>query len=136
MLKPTRRHFALGAAAALALPATAWSQAYPNKPVRMLVGFAPGGPTDILARIVAVSLGRSLGQSVVVDNRAGAGGAIAAQALAKAEFIAARTNHRDDGWGGSFANRIRFAVETVRRTRGAVWPTYPATNPVRSISTR
>ena len=85
MLKPTRRHFALGAAAALALPATAWSQAYPNKPVRMLVGFAPGGPTDILARIVAVSLGRSLGQSVVVDNRAGAGGAIAAQALAKAD---------------------------------------------------
>ena len=64
-------------------PGVAQSE-YPNKPVRLFIGFAPGGSTDIVGRIVAQKLGERLGQAVVVENRAGAGGTIAADATAKA----------------------------------------------------
>jgi tripartite-type tricarboxylate transporter receptor subunit TctC len=57
---------------------------YPNRPVTTMVGFAPGGGTDITARIVAKKLPQFLGQPVVVENRAGAGGNIATDAVAKA----------------------------------------------------
>jgi len=62
----------------------AQAQAYPQRPLRMLVGFAPGGANDILARIVAQKLSESMGQPVVVDNRPGNAGLIAAELLAKA----------------------------------------------------
>ncbi len=58
---------------------------YPSKPIRILVGFTPGGVADIAARVVATKLGQSWKQQVVVDNRPGAGSAIAAEMLAKAE---------------------------------------------------
>jgi tripartite-type tricarboxylate transporter receptor subunit TctC len=57
---------------------------YPNRPIRLIVGFAPGGSTDIVGRIVAQKLGERLGQTIVVENRAGAGGTIGADATAKA----------------------------------------------------
>lgn len=60
------------------------SEAWPSQPLRMLVGFAPGGANDIVARIIAKELQQNLGQPVVVDNRAGAGGLIASELLAKA----------------------------------------------------
>ncbi|RZT36735.1 Bug family tripartite tricarboxylate transporter substrate binding protein [Cupriavidus agavae] len=60
-------------------------QAYPDRPVRMIVGFAAGGSTDLVARIVASRMSALLGQSVVVENRAGAGGTIATDAVAKSK---------------------------------------------------
>lgn len=58
--------------------------AFPTKPIRMIVPFAPGGPTDIVGRVVALRMTESLGQSVIVDNRAGAGGVVGADMVAKA----------------------------------------------------
>jgi tripartite-type tricarboxylate transporter receptor subunit TctC len=80
-----RRQFVAMTALSLSVPALSLAQDFPGRPIRMLVGFAPGGPTDILARLTALAMGKALGQSVVVENRPGAGGAVAAQALARAE---------------------------------------------------
>ena len=61
----------------------AWAQDYPNKPVRMVVGFPPGGGTDVVARILSPRLGELLGQPIVIDNRPGATGTVAAGQVAK-----------------------------------------------------
>jgi tripartite-type tricarboxylate transporter receptor subunit TctC len=82
--RPTRRLAAALAAVILALPLGAAAQGYPNKPVRFVVPFAPGGATDISARIVGQKLGEMWGQTVVIDNRGGAGGNIGGTEAAKA----------------------------------------------------
>ncbi|HEV7394856.1 MAG TPA: tripartite tricarboxylate transporter substrate binding protein [Burkholderiales bacterium] len=76
--------FRIAASAALALTAVlACAQSYPVKPIRIVIGFPPGGGIDIVGRLLAPKLSESLGQQVVVDNRAGANGIIAAELVAK-----------------------------------------------------
>jgi tripartite-type tricarboxylate transporter receptor subunit TctC len=81
------KSFAALAAGAMLLAAcdAALAQAYPSHPVRLIVPFAAGGTTDIVARIVGDKLGRELGQPVVIENRGGGGGMIGADALAKSQ---------------------------------------------------
>ncbi len=96
-----RREFLRLAAAAGAIAATgrtAWAQAYPTRPVHLIVGFPAGGQVDITARLAAQALGEHLGQTVVVENKPGAGGNLGAQAVINAApdgytlFFAAASN--------------------------------------------
>ena len=86
-MKLSRRtllHLAVGAAAVPAMSRVALAQSYPSRPVRIVVGFAPGGSTDILARLMGQWLSERLGQQFVVENRAGAGTNIATEAVVNA----------------------------------------------------
>jgi tripartite-type tricarboxylate transporter receptor subunit TctC len=76
-------HLAAGAAALPAVPRLAWAQAYPTRPVRIIVGFPAGGTTDVAARIIAQWLSESLGQQFIVENRPGAAANTAAEAVVR-----------------------------------------------------
>jgi tripartite-type tricarboxylate transporter receptor subunit TctC len=94
--------FALGVAAAtLSTTAAVAADTYPTKPIRLLVGFAPGGATDVLARAIASRLAEKLPGNVVVENRTGAGGVIAGGAVAKAA---------PDGYTLAFASTGAFSI--------------------------
>src|SRR5213083_2051076 len=86
-MKLPRRNFLQLAAGAVALPALsriALAQAYPSRPVRIIVGFAPGGGNDIMARLIGPWLSERLSQQFVIENRPGAGANIATEAVVNA----------------------------------------------------
>ena len=60
------------------------AETYPSRPIRLIVPFAAGGPTDVMARMIAIPMGKSLGQTVLVENAVGAGGTIGAAKVARA----------------------------------------------------
>src|SRR5262245_15226053 len=86
-MKLPRRTFVHLAAGAAALPAVsrfAWAQAYPTRPVRLIVGSPPGGVVDLYARLIGQWLSERLGQPFVIENRPGAGGNIGTEAVVRA----------------------------------------------------
>src|SRR5262249_4590438 len=87
VMMPARRDLLCtiaGIAAALALPASAMAADFPSRPITIVVAFPPGGPSDIIARVVSKRLEQILGQPFVIENRPGAGGNIAAEQVARA----------------------------------------------------
>lgn len=95
-----RRQFLYTAAGlSLAVADTAFAQAYPQRPITVIVPYAPGGATDIIGRVIATEMSNTLGQRLIVDNRAGAGGSIGAQAASRASadgytlILGALTSH-------------------------------------------
>jgi tripartite-type tricarboxylate transporter receptor subunit TctC len=85
-MKLPRRKFLHLTSVAAALPAVsrfAWAQAYPSRPVRIIVNLAPGGGLDFMSRLIGEYLSRSLGQQIVIENKPGAGGMLGAETVAK-----------------------------------------------------
>ena len=72
-------------AASLALASPSFAQSYPTRSITMIVPFAPGGPADVLGRLIGQKMSEDLGQQVIIDNRPGANTIIGAQAVAKAK---------------------------------------------------
>jgi tripartite-type tricarboxylate transporter receptor subunit TctC len=85
-MRINRRHFTVGLGAASLGVGTSlsWAQTFPAKPIKMVVPFPAGGTTDVVARLIAQRMSENMGQPVLVENRGGAGGAIGADAVAKA----------------------------------------------------
>ena len=79
-----RRHFLAAASSMAVASPTAWAQAYPSKPIKLVVPFPPGGGADNLARAVAPKLAEFLGQAIVIDNKPGAGGNVGSEGVARA----------------------------------------------------
>src|SRR2546430_12118355 len=118
MMKLPRRkflHLAVGAAALPAMSRRAWAQAYPTRPVRAVVGFAPGGVTDTFARLMAQKLTEQFGKQVYIENIAGATGNIGTAQVAKAA---------PDGYTILFA----FSSHVVNPTLFARLPYDPVTD--------
>src|SRR5712692_10634352 len=109
-------HWLLGLALAAGLPAieaAAQGAKYPGKPVKMLVGFSAGGGTDVVARILAQRMSEGLGQTVVVENRSGASGLIAGEAVAKSA---------PDGYTLMMGSQTTFAVAPTLYRKSALDP--------------
>jgi tripartite-type tricarboxylate transporter receptor subunit TctC len=104
-------------ALAVMLPATAPAQTYPSKSIRMIVPFPPGGTTDIIARLVAQRMTETMGQPVLVENRAGAGGSIGADVVAKAApdgytILMHNITFPLASAALAFANRAPYSIDT------------------------
>jgi tripartite-type tricarboxylate transporter receptor subunit TctC len=100
----------LGLCAALHAVGGAHAQAYPTKVIKMIVPAGPGGPTDVLARLVADRMSAALGQPVIIDNRGGGGGAIGAKAVALAD---------PDGYTLLFGNTATLAnIPAISKSAG------------------
>lgn len=107
-----RRFTLIGLAAVAALGATAAQAEYPDKPIRLIVPFAPSGSTDLAARLIAEFAGRGLGQALIVDNRAGAGGSLGMEMVAKSRpdgytlGMATMSTHGSNA--GAYGDRLKY----------------------------
>ena len=115
----TRRGFVLGAVTAPFVARFAHAQAFPSRPVRIVIGFPPGGGIDILARLIAPVMSERLGQPVIVDNRPGANGQVATQAVSQLEA---------DGHTILFGTAGNLAINQV------LYPDRPGTNMERDFT--
>ena len=112
-MKPPRRKFLHLAAGAAALPAVsrlAWAQAYPTRPITLVMPYAAGGPGDTLARMVAQDMSRTFKQQVIVENIAGAGGTIGSGkvAIAKADGYTLLMNHIGQATSPALYPQLRY----------------------------
>ena len=130
-------HLAAGAAALPAVARTARAQAYPTRPVRVVVTYAAGGPNDIIARLMGQWLTEHLGHPFIVENRPGAGGTIAAESLARAapDGYTLLLTTSADAWNATLYDSLKFnyvrdvaAVAPIARAPGVlvVHPSLPA----------
>jgi tripartite-type tricarboxylate transporter receptor subunit TctC len=119
----TRRGFVgLALAASLAIPAVATAQGYPSKPITMVVPFAAGGPTDTTARLMAEHMSRTLGQQIVIENVAGAGGTTGTERVAKSTPDGYTMLFHHSGIAGAPAlySNLRYDTKTAFETVGLV----------------
>src|SRR5262245_39108184 len=106
--------FGIALAGGLSAPAAAQSpDAYPSRPIRMVLPASPGGPVDVIARTVGAGLQEALGQTIVMDNRAGAGGLIGAEMVA---------NAAPDGYTLLFAHSGPLAIEVALHAKLSYHP--------------
>ena len=111
----TRRALAGLLAAPALLPSLAHAQAWPSRPIRVVVPFPPGGTTDVLARLVAARMGERLGQNMVIENRAGAGGTVGSAAVAQAApdgYTLLVSNVASQGVGPSLYRNLAYNAVT------------------------
>src|SRR5262245_33991682 len=101
---------------ALVVPFAAFAQDFPTKPITLVVPYAAGGGNDAMARVVADKMGRTLGQQVVVENRAGAGGSTATRAVARAAPDGYTLVIGGTGTLGSIQRSTRTSATTRART--------------------
>ncbi|MCL4764597.1 MAG: tripartite tricarboxylate transporter substrate binding protein BugD [Hyphomicrobiaceae bacterium] len=120
----TRRRLvsAAAAAAVLAVPAIALAQDYPTKPITMVVPFAAGGPTDTVARLLGEHMGRTLGQQIVVENVAGAGGTTGTERVSKAEpdGYTVLLHHQGITAAPALYNNLRYDTKTALEMVGMI----------------
>jgi tripartite-type tricarboxylate transporter receptor subunit TctC len=140
MKLPHRRHFLHLAAGAAALPAAApiaRAQAYPTRPVRIIVGFPAGGGNDVIARLIGQWLSERLGQQFVIENRPGAGSNIAVEAVvrAPADGYTLLLVNAGSAWNATLYDKLSFnfirdivPVASINRSTGVmhVNPSVPA----------
>jgi tripartite-type tricarboxylate transporter receptor subunit TctC len=116
------RQCAVAAFAALVFPAALHAQGYPTKPITLIAPFAAGGPTDTIARLTADHIGRTLGQQVIVENVAGAGGTAGAERAAKAspDGYTVLIHHGGLTRGPSLYSNLRYDTKTAFDTIGLI----------------
>src|SRR5436190_24105719 len=85
MLAASRIFAGLVCSLAALVPLAAAAQEYPSRPITLIVPFAPGGSTDVIARVIGEAMRAQLGQPIIIENRAGAGGSLGTAAIAKAD---------------------------------------------------
>src|SRR5262245_55727392 len=103
-------HLAVCAAASSIASSIVWAQAYPTRPVRILVGFAPGGTSDMFSRLIGQWLSQRLGQQFIVENRPGMGGSIATEVVAKAppDGYTLANIGGNNSWNVALYNNLNF----------------------------